>query len=154
MTESDIDPNCTFCKIVMGKEPAYFIKMTRYSLAFLDKQPIADGHILVIPLKHRENIEELKENEMSDLFKLIVEVGKSIKKFLIKEKKENDQEKVGYNVISNIGKAAGQTVFHCHFHVVPRFTEDGIMNIGTENANRKNLTDAFRISYEIINGMK
>lgn len=150
------DSNCVFCRIAGGHEIAYIVRVTEYSMAFLDKRPITEGHTLVIPRKHRKNIEELNKEEMLDLFKLIVEIGKSIKKYLEKKKSEegfSGKKDYGYNVVSNVEEAAGQTVFHCHFHVVPRSKGDKI-NVGTEYVPRKELTNAFKIASDIINELQ
>ena len=108
--------DCVFCKIVAGEIPAYKVYEDESVLAFLDIMPVSEGHILVIPKKHYANFEEIPEEELFAVMKVVKKVGKSLK----------DNFKVtGYNVQENNDLVAGQEVPHIHFHIIPRKENDG-----------------------------
>ncbi|MBW3012313.1 HIT family protein [Candidatus Woesearchaeota archaeon] len=108
---------CIFCKIAKKEIPADVIYEDSNVMAFLDIMPISKGHALVIPKKHSENILDIGEE---DLKKLIVGIKKTAKAVL----KGTGAE--GINVSMNNNRAAGQLVFHTHFHIIPRFSDDGL----------------------------
>jgi diadenosine tetraphosphate (Ap4A) HIT family hydrolase len=99
---------------------------TDLSLAFLDTFPVSQGHTLVIPKRHIQTIWEMTSEEHADAFDLIRRVMSILKgKF----------DPHGFNVGVNCGEAAGQTVFHAHIHIIPRYYGDvpnprgGIRNV-------------------------
>jgi diadenosine tetraphosphate (Ap4A) HIT family hydrolase len=113
--------DCIFCQIDRA-----ILAETKLSLAFFDGFPVSKGHALVIPKRHVPTIWELSAEEYSDLFNLVREV------------KDMIQEQFGpqgINIGANCGQAAGQTVFHAHIHIIPRYSGDvsnprgGIRNI-------------------------
>ena len=83
--------------------------------AFLDKFPVNEGHTLITPKRHIENIFEATDEE----FKAFKELLFKVKELIDKRYKPD-----GYNIGVNVGKEAGQTVFHLHIHVIPRFKGD------------------------------
>jgi len=113
--------DCIFCLI----DRAILVE-TKLSQAFFDGFPVSPGHSLVIPKRHVATIWELSAEEYVDLFNLVKEV---------KELIQDQFEPQGINVGANFGQAAGQTVFHAHIHIIPRYTGDvpnprgGIRNI-------------------------
>ena len=111
--------DCVFCKIVQGELPSTKIYEDKDILAFLDINPINFGHVLVIPKKHFQDVTETPENS---LFKM-VSAAKKVGQALI-----NGLGAEGFNIGANNGRAAGQLVFHTHFHVIPRTTGDGLKN--------------------------
>lgn len=101
--------DCIFCKIANG-EIGKLVYENEYVAAFDDLNPQAPVHSLIVPKKHIENIEALKEDDakyISEIFSAIKEVAR------IKGVAES-----GYRIISNCGKDAGQTVMHLHFHLL------------------------------------
>ena len=108
--------NCIFCKIIAGKIPSHTIYEDEQFKVILDVGPATRGHALIIPKNHFTNLYELPEEMAADAMKLA-------KKLMIKmtEKLHCD----GFNVIQNNGEVAGQTVFHFHMHLIPRYKEDG-----------------------------
>ncbi len=88
---------------------------TELSYAVYDKFPVSEGHILVIPKRHEADYFRLEENEKADLWRLVDKA-----KVLLDERFHPD----GYNVGVNINRSAGQTVFHVHVHVIPRYEGD------------------------------
>ena len=112
-----MEGNCLFCKIVNGEIPSKKIYEDDDFVAFLDIAPIAKGHALVIPKKHFERFDDMLDELFSGYGKAIKKVSSAVVKSLNAD---------GYNIIVNNGSAAGQVVFHCHAHVIPRFANDGL----------------------------
>lgn len=109
--------DCIFCKIIEGVLPSNKIYEDKNVLAFLDIAPVHPGHVLVIPKKHFANMEEIPENLLVDLIKIVKKIGLAVKKGLNYE---------GYNIQENNDPIAGQIVPHLHFHIIPRIEEDGL----------------------------
>lgn len=109
--------DCIFCKIIKGELRSYKVYEDEKTLAFLDVNPIANGHVLAVPKKHYETMEEIPENDLCDLIKAVKKIGMGIKKAL---------EIEGYNVSLNNGRVAGQIIPHFHFHIIPRQENDGL----------------------------
>ncbi|WP_027179749.1 HIT family protein [Maridesulfovibrio bastinii] len=110
------DNDCIFCKIIKGEIPCFKIYETDKIFCFLDIGPVNKGHALVIPKEHYENLWALPDDLGKEIFKACKTVGKAI----VEATKAD-----GLNVIMNNNKAAGQLVFHAHFHLIPRFDNDG-----------------------------
>jgi Diadenosine tetraphosphate (Ap4A) hydrolase and other HIT family hydrolases len=98
---------CVFC----GKPAIVYVLRTQFFFAIYDGYPMREGHLLVIPFRHVQRIAELTQEEFSDLFMMLSQVDN-----LMRSTHHAD----GYNIGLNDGPAAGQTVPHLHFHVVPR----------------------------------
>ncbi len=107
--------DCIFCKIIRGEISSDKIYEDESTLAFLDIDPAAKGHVLVISKKHHKTLDEMDKESLSKLMVTVKKICGAIKKF-----SEN------YNVIQNNGKLAGQIVNHVHFHIIPRHKNDGI----------------------------
>jgi len=107
---------CIFCQIVNREIPAKIVYEDADTLAFLDIKPVNPGHILVIPKKHYQNLEEAPIEELQKIIVTVKKMGA-----LLKEKLEI----TGYNVIENNDPVAGQITPHLHFHVIPRHSGDG-----------------------------
>jgi diadenosine tetraphosphate (Ap4A) HIT family hydrolase len=84
--------------------------------AIKDKYPVTNGHILIIPIRHSEDFFSLKTNEKRDAEELLLLMKKQILK--------RDSSVTGFNIGTNSGKSAGQTVFHAHIHLIPRRNGD------------------------------
>ena len=108
---------CIFCKIIRNELLSYKIYEDKNFLAILDIGPVNKGHVLVIPKKHIEDFFGLNENISKELIKIIQKVAKAV----IKATKAD-----GFNLMLNNKKAAGQLIDHVHFHIIPRFKEDGL----------------------------
>jgi histidine triad (HIT) family protein len=106
---------CIFCKIISGEIPATIVHLDESTFAFLDINPANKGHILVLPRKHYENLNDIPTNEVWHLFEVVQKISKAIEKGLKAE---------GYNILMNNKKPAGQLVNHAHIHVIPRFKGD------------------------------
>jgi len=108
---------CIFCKIIKGEIPSYKVYEDKNTLAFLDIAPVNPGHVLVIPKKHFTNMEEITEEELCQVMKIVKKIGQAIKSGLGVS---------GYNIALNNDPVAGQAVPHIHFHIMPRDENDGL----------------------------
>lgn len=109
--------DCIFCKIINGEIPSYKIYEDDMTYAFLDIADDSYGHTLVIPKKHCKNILDCNKKYLS----AVANAVKKISKHYVK-----DCGFEGVNVLNASGECAQQTVFHLHFHIVPRKSGDGI----------------------------
>lgn len=105
--------SCVFCDIIDNKKD--IIVENELSVAFYDSFPVSDGHTLIIPKRHIETYFDLTKEEIASMFELSNKV-----KALLEEKYHPD----GYNVGFNVGVVGGQSVMHCHMHVIPRYKGD------------------------------
>ncbi|KAB1192664.1 HIT domain-containing protein [Haloferax sp. MBLA0076] len=108
--------DCIFCAIAGGDIPGRIVHETEHSLAFLDVNPLAPGHTLVVPKDHYARLDDLPAEVSADLFRTVDELVPRVE-----EAVDADAANVGIND----GPAAGQEVQHVHVHIVPRFEDDG-----------------------------
>jgi histidine triad (HIT) family protein len=104
--------DCIFCKIVNGDIPAAKVFENEHVLAFLDISQVTKGHTLVIPKIHKENLFELTPEMARNLFEVVPSIANALKTTF---------EPVGLNTVNNNGEQAGQSVFHYHMHLIPRY---------------------------------
>jgi histidine triad (HIT) family protein len=104
--------DCIFCKIIQGEIPCSKVFENEHVLAFLDISQVSKGHTLVIPKVHKENVYELTPDITTEIFKVVPSIANSIKKQF---------SPIGLNLLSNNGEHAGQSVFHFHLHLIPRY---------------------------------
>jgi len=116
--------NCIFCDYYDSKDE--IIAENRYAFAVMDKFPVNEGHTLIVPKRHFQNLFEASEDEIKAIYSLMHEV---------KEMLDIQYEPDGYNVGVNVGYYAGQTIMHLHVHLIPRYKGDvenprgGVRNI-------------------------
>jgi len=108
---------CEFCSIISGEAPAEILFRNEHAIAILDIRPIHFGHVLVLPLRHVETFIDIPPAECDGLTRVLHTVTRAVVEAL---------QPPGFNVFSNNGRAAGQSVFHFHFHVTPRYMDDNI----------------------------
>ena len=108
---------CIFCKIVAGQIPCARVYEDEAVIAFLDINPIAKGHTLVVPKGHYPTLLDLPASEGETLLKALRLVGGAVFR---------QTGAGGFNVVQNNFGPAGQMVFHSHWHVIPRFENDGL----------------------------
>ena len=125
--------DCIFCSIVAGDIPGRVVHETETTLAFLDVNPLARGHTLVIPKAHHARLDDLPADVASDLFAAVHELTPRVEAAV-----DADAMTVGIND----GEAAGQEVPHAHVHLVPRFDGDGGGPIHAVAGERPDLSDA------------
>lgn len=112
MTMSD---RCLFCGIAEGTEPAHVVMDSERAIAFLDINPAAEGHVLVIPRRHATDIWELDGEDANEVWRLTIRVAHRIRGVL---------EPDGLTLFQANGAAGWQHVFHFHTHLVPRWRGD------------------------------
>jgi histidine triad (HIT) family protein len=105
------DPNNVFARILRGEIPAHKVCEDERTLAFMDVMPQADGHTLVIPKHPAENLFDLPADDLAATLRTTQRVARAVKKAF---------DAPGIMIAQLNGAAAGQSVFHIHFHVVPR----------------------------------
>lgn len=109
--------DCIFCKIANGEIPSTTIFENEEFKVFFDINPASKGHCLIVPKEHYDNIFDIDKEVAGRLFSLAASVAGSLKKQLNCE---------GMNLVQNNGEIAGQTVFHFHLHLIPRYTGDTV----------------------------
>ncbi len=109
------DPDCIFCKIVAGELPATIVDEDERTLAFMDIAPATRGHALVIPRAHSADLLSVEAEDLSA-------VALASQRLAARAKERLGAE--GVNLLSSCGRAAWQTVFHFHVHVIPRYDGD------------------------------
>lgn len=112
-----VSDSCIFCRIIKGEIPGTRVYEDDDVLAFLDINPIAPGHTLVIPKGHYETLVDIPDGVGAKIFPVLSRVGKAVMAALKAD---------GFNCLQNNFAAAGQIVFHSHWHVIPRFEGDGL----------------------------
>ena len=113
---SHMSEDCIFCSIVDGEIPARVVYEDDQAIAFLDANPIAPGHTLVIPKAHHERLSDMDDDTASSVFQTLYDLVGAV---------EAGVDADGANVGFNDGEAAGQEVPHVHGHIIPRFEGDG-----------------------------
>ncbi|MEF2231751.1 MAG: HIT family protein [Pseudodesulfovibrio sp.] len=111
------DPDCIFCKIVAGEIPCAKVYESDTCVAFLDIAPVNAGHALVLPKAHHPTLMDIPSSLGGDLTQALSKVGRAVMEATGAD---------GLNLIQNNGESAGQLVHHAHFHLVPRFADDGL----------------------------
>jgi histidine triad (HIT) family protein len=109
------EPDCLFCKIVAGDLPATLVREDERTVAFMDINPATRGHLLIVPREHATNLLEIGAEDLSACAAAAKELAA-----LVSERLGAD----GVNVLNSCGRAAWQTVFHFHLHVIPRYAGD------------------------------
>ena len=128
------DPDCLFCKIVDGEIPATRVHEDERTVAFMDINPATRGHLLVIPRAHAADLTEVSPEDLSA--SAAAAQGLAVR---VKEKLGAD----GVNLLNSCGRAAWQTVFHFHIHVIPRYQNDPLrLPWLPEPGNRDEIADA------------
>lgn len=109
--------NCIFCKILAGEIPSTAVYEDDDFKAILDVNPAARGHVIILPKKHAANIFELPDETAGKIMVVAKKIATAVKEAYGCD---------GINILQNNGEAAGQTVFHLHVHIVPRFKGDDV----------------------------
>ncbi len=132
--------NCIFCKIISGEISSFTIFEDEQFKVILDVAPAAKGHALIIPRRHYANLYELPEDMAADAMRLARRMMTSMTQKLGCD---------GFNIVQNNGEVAGQTVFHFHMHLIPRYHNDGeILKYIAGEPDREELEQIRRIIAE------
>ena len=114
--------SCIFCRIVNGEIPAEVVAREPEVTAFLDVQPLADGHVLLVPRAHVPQVEDLEPEQAEALFRAVVRLAGPVREAV---------DAAGTTIGINNGDATGQTIPHVHVHIVPRWENDGAGSVHT-----------------------
>lgn len=109
--------NCVFCKINAGEIPSATIYEDDNFKVIMDISPAAKGHAILLPKKHFKNLYEMDDHTASKVMVVAKKVAKAI---------QDELQCDGLNMLQNNGEVAGQTVFHYHIHLIPRYKNDKI----------------------------
>lgn len=109
--------DCVFCKIIAGQIPSIRVHEDEHTVAFMDIGQVNPGHVLVAVKPHVENIVGLDDTLAGAVFRATARVARAVQAAFAPQ---------GLSVYQANGPAAGQTVFHLHIHVVPRWPSDGM----------------------------
>jgi len=109
--------DCVFCRIVAKQVPATVVQEDADTLAFMDIGQVNPGHVLVALKAHADNLFALQDAQAAAVFRTVARVARAIRDAFAPQ---------GLSVYQANGKAAGQTVFHFHVHLVPRHDNDGM----------------------------
>lgn len=130
--------DCIFCKIVKKEIPAKIIEENEFAIAFLDVNPISNGHTIVIPKKHISNLMVCDSDEiLYETMKMVRHIAKVL-----------DISKLqpwGINYLSNQGPMAGQVIYHWHFHVIPKYAKNEGLMISSNPVDLEDLDDVLEI---------
>ena len=111
------DANCIFCKIIGGEIPSNTIYEDDEFKVILDASPASKGHALILPKEHYADIYEIDEKTAGHAMQLAKKLAKHMTDVLKCD---------GFNIVQNNGECAGQTVFHFHMHLIPRYNGDSV----------------------------
>jgi len=113
------DPDCIFCKVVAGEIPgeipAEVVDSDERTITVMDINPATRGHVVVIPREHSENLLTVSEEDLNATMAAVRRIARRMEETL---------SPAGFNVLNNVGRAAWQSIFHFHVHVIPRYEDD------------------------------
>lgn len=133
---------CIFCAIIKGESAAVKVYEDEKTLVIMDRKPITNGHLLVIPKKHAEFLTELDDERVGEMFKVAKKMSLALKKSKLRCK--------GMNYLLADGAEAGQEVFHVHLHLIPRYRGDGFyMHMPPKYENETSTEDLERVAAKI-----
>ncbi|CDO95595.1 unnamed protein product [Kluyveromyces dobzhanskii CBS 2104] len=124
MTSIAHDAACIFCKIIKGEIPSFKLIETQHSFSFLDIQPTAENHILIIPKYHGGKLHNIPDEFLADLLPVTKKLVKAI------GCDQDGPDGPGYNILQNNGRIAHQEVDHVHFHLIPKKTKESGLIVG------------------------
>ena len=116
MSDLHLNEDCIFCKIIRGEIPSFKLYEDDLTYAFMDINPLNDGHALVIPKYHAENIYATPDEWFGPTMSTVQRIASAVNKVVRPE---------GINLLQANGPGAKQSVFHLHMHVIPRYADDG-----------------------------
>lgn len=109
------DPNCIFCKVIAGEIPSQVIDSDARTVTVMDINPATRGHVVVVTRTHAQNLLELDADDLLAAMQTVRRVTGLLGERL---------SPAGFNILHNIGRAAWQSIFHFHVHVIPRYEDD------------------------------
>jgi histidine triad (HIT) family protein len=130
------DPDCLFCKIIAGEIPSTRVYEDERTVAFMDINPATRGHLLVVPREHTRDLQTISPEDLAAVAHAAQKLAK-----IVPDRLGAD----GVNLLNSCGRAAWQTVFHFHVHVIPRYATDPLRLPWTpEPGDRDEIAEAAR----------
>jgi histidine triad (HIT) family protein len=130
------DPDCLFCRIASGELPATRVAEDERTITFMDINPATRGHVLVIPREHSADLVEVPQEDLAACAAAAQRIARAMPERLGAD---------GVNLLNSCGRAAWQTVFHFHVHVIPRYDADPLRLPWTPGpGDREEIADAAR----------
>jgi len=108
---------CIFCDIINRSKPAEIVYEDRFSIAFMDINPVTRGHLLLVPKKHFRIFSNLDDLTVKEMFSAGLRISKAVRNSELKPE--------GLNLFLAEEAAGMQEIFHCHLHIIPRYSGDG-----------------------------
>lgn len=127
--------DCIFCKIIKGEIPSSKVYEDDKILAFLDINPANKGHTLIIPKTHYETLNNIPQDILAELIKVVQKISKSVDAKIKPD---------GYNLLMSNKPAAEQVIPHAHIHVIPRYENDDFKLIWTHKKYEEGEMDEFK----------
>ena len=134
------EKNCIFCDIIAHRREASRVYEDEYTVAFMNLRQANEGHVLVVPKGHYPSICELNDEIASHLLSTVVRIARAIKQSF---------EPEGITIWQSNGEAAGQEIEHVHFHILPRYTDDEVIQFYPESAQVCERAELDRIAKRI-----
>ena len=109
------DPDCIFCKVIAGELPGEIVDSDERTVTVMDINPATRGHVVVMPREHSQDLSTVSSDDLTATMD-------SVRRIV--ERQRETLAPAGFNVLSNMGRAAWQSIFHFHVHVIPRYEDD------------------------------
>ena len=109
------EADCIFCKVIAGELPGEIVDSDERTVTVMDINPATRGHVVVIPREHSQDLLSVSEDDLAATMQAVRRIATRMRETL---------EPAGFNVLSNMGRAAWQSIFHFHVHVIPRYADD------------------------------
>jgi histidine triad (HIT) family protein len=137
--------DCIFCDIIKKRSKAEIIFENEKVISFLDIRPVNSGHALVVSKEHFDNFLTISPESLRELIVATQFIAGAVKRAVNAE---------GFNIVSNNGTVAGQTIFHFHFHIIPRFKNDFHFRFDTKPYNESSLKESGKSIRQVISKYK
>jgi histidine triad (HIT) family protein len=109
------DPDCIFCKVIAGEIPGQIVDSDDRTITVMDINPATRGHVVVIPREHSKDLLSVSDEDLVSTMHAVRRIVERMRETLAP---------AGFNVLNNMGRAAWQSIFHFHVHVIPRYEDD------------------------------
>ncbi|MGL4736111.1 MAG: HIT family protein [Cellulosilyticaceae bacterium] len=136
--------DCIFCKIIEGEIPSFTIYEDEIFKVILDRFPASKGHMLILPKSHHVNIWDMSEEVSTKIYGLAKKMANTLSEAFQVD---------GINIVQNNGAAAGQSVFHFHLHLIPRYKGDDIV-LNTTMQQDMTLAELEKVAEELKSYVK
>jgi histidine triad (HIT) family protein len=109
------EADCIFCKVITGEIPGEIVDSDERTITVMDINPATRGHVVVIPKAHAEDLLAVSDEDLAATMTAVRRIVRRMQETI---------EPAGFNILNNMGRAAWQSIFHFHVHVIPRYEDD------------------------------